>query len=1631
MRTRNSNFPNNSNVTIPRRRNRGRAPNVVEPELRTIVEVAPMAERTMEELLRAPTEGYGEAIVLPKINADHFEIKTNLLQLVQANPFHGYERENPHAHINSFKRITSTLRFRDVPNDVIKLMMFPYSLEGAARLWVLVTKPHNKTPYELIIGRAPSISFMRPFGCPVTILNTLDPLGKFDGKAEEGFLVGYSVNSKAFRVFNTETRKVEENLHVNFLENKPNVAGQGPNWLFDIDSLTNSMNYQPVTAGNQTNKNAGPQETNGNTGLKKNVDVGQTKEENVSTQQYIVFPLWSSISSNYKSSDDKAEDDTVDDDACKKTIQEPASEYDQALKNVLDKMMDQEKEATEQSDAVRKEFEAQFNTASASRTFSPIGPSSGPSFVPFGGSFPIDVSNLPHDPLMPELEDTAKIKSIGIFGNAYDDHDLETLNTPYTDQTMGVEADFNNMEPSFVVSPIPTTRVHFTHPKAQIIGDPKSAVQTRGMTKKNSGEHAMISYIQNNARGAASVQDSEGRDTKIPQSGGPPIKVGDESVHKELGDRIVVRNKARLVAQGYKQEEGIDYDEVFAPVARVEAIRLFLAFASFMNFPMYQMDVKSAFLYGTIEDESLDGTSSLVQLRIKQKKDRIFISQEKYIGEILKKFRFYSIRTASTPMETNKALTKDEDGEDVDVHLYRYLKGQPKLGLWYPKDSLIILEAFLDSDYVGASLDKKSTTGGKRGRDTKIPQSGGPPIKVGDEAVHKELGDRMERAATTASSLEVEQDSVEGSEGFHQIIDFLNASHIQYALTENPTIYVSFIKQFWKTATARTSANGEVELTAIIDGQVKTITEASLRRHLKLEDNGGVTTLPNSEIFEQLALMGYVTDSDKLTFQKGHFSPQWKFLIHTILHCLSPKKTAWEQFSSNIATAIICLATNRTYNFSKLIFDAMIKNLENPHKFLMYPRFIQICLNKQKRLLQPHTQTYPTPILTQKVFSNMKRVSRGYSGIDFALFPTMISAPETSPSRITSSPSLSPQHTPVSTPSTSQPPNTQPTPTAEEAVPMPHESPLHSVHSLGRDEGSVSLNELTDLCTSLSKKVGALENELQQTKKTYSTAITKLILRVKKLEQKVKTTKARRRARIVLSEDEEDVEDSSKQGRKISAIDKDPTISLVQPEQEMEHDVGIAEETTWFQEDAEIQEKNSADTEILLQEEEPTELVEDQGSGEKGEKEVSTVGAEHSTVIPEVSTANIAVTTAEVSTAAENLVYIRRSAEKKKDKGKGIMTEPKPEKKTKKQLEQERLGHEEAVRLQEQLNEEETQRIARDAEIARQLHEEINKAGQERVVAKYDQVHVIDWSDPAVLRYHAQLNRPYSIAGVRKNMVMYLNNQGGYKMNYFKGKKYEDIRPIFEKVCDQNQSFVPMDYEDKGKGSKKKAGGSRKKTLARKRADEFAMEIESLATKYPIVDWKTHVLTETFMYYQIIRADRGSKNYKIFSEMLDDFDRHDVSGYRYFTCLSLKSLLRCSRSLESIRCQFFNGHELKSNKSSWVKWNSVLAAKEKGGLGVSSLFALNRALLIKWFWRFYSHNDSLWSRVIKAIYGVDGEVNKVSKYASSVAMANYEILGDIWLASEPLKLYSYPYLCSCNIKDADKSVWKLNRAQLE
>ncbi|GKB05320.1 putative ribonuclease H-like domain-containing protein, partial [Tanacetum coccineum] len=551
---------------------------------------------------------------------------------------------------------------------------------------VLVTNPHKKTPYELLHGRPPCISFMRPFGCPVSILNTLDPLGKFNRKADEGFLVEYYINSKAFRVFNTRTRKVEENLHINFLENKPNVEGSRPDWLFNIDLLTNSMNYEPVSAGNQTNRN---------TGIKDNVDA-------VPTQQYILLPLL------YDSP--QSSEDAVADDAGKKTNEKLVNKGERN---------GQEKERG----ASNKE----------------------------GGQnvqdFRAELDNLLVQQKEGYATNTNRVSTISLSisatGGAYDNKDE------------GAETDLNNLETTMNVSPIPTTTIHKDHPKYHIIRDINSTTQTRRMTKI-SEEHALVFRNKKDERG------------------------------------IIVRNKARLVAQGYTKKEGIDYNKVFAPVTRIEAIRLFLAYASLMGFIVYQMDfpdkvykvekalyglhqapkawyetlstylLENGFRRGTIDknlfikkdkgdillvqvyvDDIIFGSikkslcvefeqmvhkrfqmSSMGELtfflglQVKQKDNEIFISQDKYVADILKKFDFATVKAPSTLIKTNKALLKDEEAEDVDVYLYRsmigslmYLTASRPYIMFYPKDSPFDLEAFSNSDYVGASLDRKSTTG--------------------------------------------------------------------------------------------------------------------------------------------------------------------------------------------------------------------------------------------------------------------------------------------------------------------------------------------------------------------------------------------------------------------------------------------------------------------------------------------------------------------------------------------------------------------------------------------------------------------------------------------------------------------------------------------------------------------------------------------------------------------------------------------------------------------------------------------------------------------------------------------------------------------------------------------------------
>nr|GEY67149.1 hypothetical protein [Tanacetum cinerariifolium] len=581
---------------------------------------------------------------------------------------------------------------------------------------VLVTKPQNKTSYELLLGRTPSIGFMRCFGHPVTILNTIDPLGKFDGKANEEFLVGYSC----------------------------------PTWLFDIDTLTKSMNYQPVTAGNQSNPSAGVQE------------------------QFVAEKLGRIVCNNM----------------C-------FFPYGILVLKILRTLMEM----------------LPLNT----NTFSAAGPSNIVVSPTHGKSSYVDTCQYPDDPNMLELEDITY----------FDD-----------EEDVGVEADFTNLETNITVSPIPTTRVHKDHPMTQIIGDLSLATQTRIMTRI--------------------VKDQE-EPKRVHQALKDPSWI--EAMQEELLQfkmqkvwvLVDLPNGKRAI--GHTQKEGINYEEVFSPVARKEAIRLFLAYASLMGFMVYQMDVKSAFIYGIIKEEvyicqplgfedpdypdkvykvvkalyglhqaprawyetlanhllensfqrgkidqtlfikrqkgdillvhiyvddiifgytnkdlcksfyklmkykfqmsSMGEITFILGLQVKQKPDEIFIIHDKYVAEILRKFGLTDRKSASTPIDTEKPLLKDPDGEDLDVHTYRsmigslmyltlsrpdimfvvcacarfqvtpkvshlpavkrifrYLKSKPYLGLWYPKDSPFNLVAYSDSDYAGASLDRKSTTGG-------------------------------------------------------------------------------------------------------------------------------------------------------------------------------------------------------------------------------------------------------------------------------------------------------------------------------------------------------------------------------------------------------------------------------------------------------------------------------------------------------------------------------------------------------------------------------------------------------------------------------------------------------------------------------------------------------------------------------------------------------------------------------------------------------------------------------------------------------------------------------------------------------------------------------------------------------
>nr|GEV03676.1 hypothetical protein [Tanacetum cinerariifolium] len=496
---------------------------------------------------------------------------------------------------------------------------------------VFVNKSHNKTPYELFNSRTPAIGFLKPFGCHVMILNTLDHLRKFDAKGNEG--VKKDVSSLRYIAL--------------------------PNWFHGAHMGSSNNDAQDAC-------NADAPESNGISNPTATSKSPPAEQMESLTVESTIPTISSSVPT-----------------AC----------------------LDNSPETSSGLRLISKEVFSQ--------------------------------------------EETPSLDNILTLSNRFEDILRDTTNTV---DTNGVEADSSNMETNITASPTPTFRIHKDHPKSQII----SHVDT---------PFCLFSYFLSQEEPKKifdALKDLWVRSIRIKWV-----------LKNKKGERgTVIKNNAKLVAQGHTQEEGIDYEEVFAPVARIEAIRLFLAYASFMGFKVYQMDVKSAFLYGTIDEEvyvmqppafqdlefpdrvykvekamyglhlaprAWYGTLSKYLLangfqRVLQKKDGIFLSQDKYVGDILKKFRYSDVRSANTPMDKENPWGKDEPGKDVELHLYRSMIGS----LMYliasrpdimfdvcacvrhqvtPKECHLhavkrIFRYLRDSDYGGATQDKKSTTGG-------------------------------------------------------------------------------------------------------------------------------------------------------------------------------------------------------------------------------------------------------------------------------------------------------------------------------------------------------------------------------------------------------------------------------------------------------------------------------------------------------------------------------------------------------------------------------------------------------------------------------------------------------------------------------------------------------------------------------------------------------------------------------------------------------------------------------------------------------------------------------------------------------------------------------------------------------
>ncbi|GJX49697.1 hypothetical protein Tco_0276542 [Tanacetum coccineum] len=593
------------------------------------------------------------------------------------------------------------------------------------------------------------------------------------------------------------------------------------------------------------------------------------------------------------------------------------------------------------------------------------------------------------------------------------------------------------------------------------------------------------------------------------------------------------------------------------------------------------------------------------------------------------------------------------------------------------------------------------------------------------------------------------------SNGFEKILDFLNANPIKYALTVNPTFYTSCIEQFWATTKVKT-ANGEVQLQALVDGKKVIITETSVRRDIQLEDAKGIKCLPNTDIFEQLALIGYEKPSQKLTFYKALFSPQWKFLIHTILQCLSAKSTAWNKFSSSMASAIICLAINHKFNFSKYIFESMVKNMDSSVKFLMYPRFVQVFLDKQVGDVSTHDEIFVTPSRTKKVFGNMKRVGKGFSRAVTSLFPTMM---------------VQAQEEMGEEPIEDEAANEENVPTQS------NDPPLSRVNTLGSREDRLKLKEFMELCTKLSDRVFNLET----TKTTQAKEIASLKKKVKELERKRKSKTLGMKRLFKIEQSEKVVEE-------------------VVSTDEVSAGATITTEETLAQALAELR---SAKPKVVVQE--PLQSITTTApSTIPKAKSITFRDPGESTTRPTLTPIPSNITDKGKAKIIEPEKPLKMKEQIRLDEELAFKLQAEEE-------EQARLGREKAEKVKEaNISWDNVQAMI---EADRLLAERLQEREQEELTDEEKARLFVELLEKkkkhfATLRAQEKKNKPPTKAQKKSTMSTYLKNMAGYKHSQLKNKSFAEIQKLFDKAMTRVNMFVDMDTE-LVKESLKKAGAEK------------------------------------------------------------------------------------------------------------------------------------------------------------------------------------------------------------------------------